>query len=208
MRKHYFVKEGSPVWIHVPGTPFTLPGERQQYARLPGMTEWAPNEVVERMGKGLKDNVPAEELAQEESERGLLTSAAKGGVGGGIAGSIAARIAGGEASTAPFKKLFKKGLTKKTLEGLSKVPRSGKILPLLGLGAGVAGGVGDWAVGRDQRHQEAQEVAKGLLSEQILQQHAIGKARESTGTPILSRLPAETASMPSPKAVVLGSTGV
>ncbi len=210
MRRHYFVKEGAPVWIHVPGTPFTLPGERPQYARLPGMTEWAPNEVVERIGRGIKEDVPVEELAERESKRGLLTHLGKGGVGGGIAGAMGARLLGGEAAFAPIKKMFQKGVSRKTMQGLSRLPGLSKALPLAGIGAGLAGGLGTWAAGQDNRRREAQDVSKGLLSEQILQQHAIGKARESAdrGTPLLSRLPTETASMPSPKIVVDGNTGV
>ena len=32
--RHYFVKHGSPVWIHIPGTPFTLPGIPANFQRL------------------------------------------------------------------------------------------------------------------------------------------------------------------------------
>jgi len=208
MGRYYFIKEGAPVWIHVPGTPFTLPGERPRYTRLPGMSEWAPNEVVERVGKGLKQNVPIEELAESESGRGLLSSAGKGGIGGGIAGSMAARIVGGDAAVAPIKDIYRKGLSRKSLQGLRNLPRAAKILPLLGLGLGVTGGVGGWAMGQDKRRREAHEVAKGLLSEQVLQQHSIGKARSSLDTPLIRRQAPESASDPSPRAAVMSTTGV
>jgi len=204
MRRHYFIKEGaSPVWIHVPGTPFTLPGERTQYSRLPGMTEWAPRDVVERMGKGLAGDQTVKNLAQAESQQGLPGHLGKGAIGGAVGGAMASRIFGGESVTAPFKNIFKKGITRESLKGLSKLPRSAKILPLLGLGLGAAGGIGSWASGRDAREQEAREVGKGLLSEQILQQHSIGQARRG-----LAKLPIETASENSTKAVTLGNTGV
>lgn len=31
--RHYFMKHGAPVWIHVPGTPFTIPGVPASYQR-------------------------------------------------------------------------------------------------------------------------------------------------------------------------------
>lgn len=215
MKRHYFYKQGaSPVWIHVPGTPFTLPGERTQYDRLPGMTDWAPRDVIGRVGKGLKEDKPIQSLVEQERQQGLLGSAAKGGIGGLVGGSMAARLAGGEKSTAPLKQVLKKGLSSGTMKGLSKFPRSAKILPLLGLGLGAAGGVGSWASGQDERGQEARGVAKGLLSEQILQQHSIGQARgglaqqQQQRQPHLAKLPPESASEQSPKAAVLGNTGV
>jgi len=179
MRRHYFIKEGAPVWIRIPGTPFTLAGTQTQSARLPGMTEWAPREVVERMGAGLKEDVPVEELANREANRGLLSSAGAGAAGGGILGALGGRLMGGAESVAPFKNILNKGLTRETFKGLSKIPRAAKLLPLLGVGAGLAGGVGAWATGRNERRREAQEVSKGLLSEQILQQQALTGARES-----------------------------
>lgn len=33
--RHYFVKHGAPVWIQVPGTPFTVPGIPASYRRKP-----------------------------------------------------------------------------------------------------------------------------------------------------------------------------
>lgn len=209
MRRHYFVKEGAPVWIHVPGTPFTLPGERPRYERLPGMVDWAPREAVERVGRGLKEDVPIEALAEQEAQRGLLTNILKGGGGGAIAGSMGARLVGGEKATAPIKQIYKKGLSRKALASLSKLPRLAKVLPLLGMGAGLAGGIGSWAAGREGRREEAQSISKGLLSEQILQEHALNQARQSLQQrPLLMRRPPESARVSAPKAVVLSTTGV
>jgi hypothetical protein len=170
------------------------------------MTEWASNEVVEDVGRGLKANQSIEQIDEDAANRGLLGTAIKGGLGGTVGGAAIARLAGGEATVAPFKKMLSKGITKQTLKGLSKLPGSAKLLPLLGLGVGAAGGVGAWAMGRDDRRRQARQVSKGLLSEQVLQQHAIDKARKSVG--LLHRSPIETAHAPSPKAVVLGSSGV
>ncbi len=33
--RHYFVKHGAPVWIHVPGTPLSLPGIPDSFEYLP-----------------------------------------------------------------------------------------------------------------------------------------------------------------------------
>lgn len=208
MRRYYFVKEGAPIWIHVPGTPFTLPGELPRYERLPGMIEWAPHDAVERVGLGLKEDVPIEQLAEEEAQRGLLSNVLRGSGGGLIGGTMSARLMGGERASAPIKQIYKKGLTRKTLRGLSKLPRAAKILPLLGTGAGLAGGIGAWAAGREGRKEEAQNISKGLLSEQILQEHALNQARQSLQQPLLNRRPAESAQVTAPKAVVLSTTGV
>ena len=204
MKRHYFYKEGAaPMWIHVPGTPITLPGEQTKYERLPGMTEWAPREVVERMGKGLAGGKSVAELSDTEAQRGLGGGMTTGAAAGGAGGAALARLAGGQKATAPFRDILKRGLNKSSLKGLSKLPGSAKLLPLLGLGLGAAAGAGGWATGRDARQQEARSVGKGLLSEQILQQHSIGQARQG-----LKRIPIESASMPSPKATVLSSSGV
>lgn len=211
-RNHALVSLGlekgaqSPIWVRVPGSPFTFLGSAPKHERLPGMTEWAPREVIERVGKGLQRKEDPEELIRREEYRGLPESMTAGGVGGLTAGSLAGRLAGGEAATAPFKELLAKGLSKDTLSGLKRVPRISKALPLIGAGAGLLGGAGYWQAGREKRREEADEVAKGLLSEKILQRHAIERARQSVRP--LQGLPVETASMPSPVVVTPGNTGV
>ena len=196
------------MWIHVPGTPITLPGERTQYERLPGMTNWAPREAVSRVGEGLARSRSIEDIAESEASQDFGGSVMKGGGGGLLGGSVLARLSGGEAVTAPFKNMLERGVNMKTFKGLSKLPTRAKLLPLLGMGTGAAAGIGSWAMGRDARRDQARSVGKGLLSEQILQQHAIGNARRGEETRKLSRLPIESASMPSPKATVLSSSGV
>lgn len=207
MRKYYFVKHGTPVWIRVPGTPLTLTGFPSRYDRLPGMTEWAPRDVIERVGQGLKDDTSVDELAARERNRGLLSDTAKGGVVGGGLGAFAGRLQAGKAATKPFREILNKGLSSETARGLKNVPRMAKILPLIGLGAGLAGGVGTWAAGRGERGHEAREVSKGLLTEDILQHHALGKARSSLN-PALKNIPASSASVEAPSVAVLGNTGV
>lgn len=209
MRRYYFSKESSaPIWIHVPGTPVTLPGERTEYERLPGMTNWAPRGIVSRVGQGLAQEKGIEDIAENEASRGLGTSALKGSGGGVLGGSVLSRVVGGEAVSKPFKNILKKGLTRESLRGLSKLPTSAKVLPLLGLGVGAASGVGSWAMGQDSRREQARAVGKGLLSEQILQQHSLGQARQGLKARQLSKLPVESASEMSPKATVLSSSGV
>jgi hypothetical protein len=205
--RHYFIKEGeAPVWIRVPGTPFTMLGSPTKHERLPGMTEWAPRPVVERMSKGLQQKIDPETLVQREEEEGLPWDAAKGGIGGLTAGALAGRLAGGEATTAPLRELLAKGVSKETLKGLKNVPRAAKILPLAGAGAGALGGAAYWSAGKPARREQAEEVAKGLLSEKILQQHSINQARQSVSA--LKGLPVETARAESPVVVTPGNTGV
>ena len=198
-------QQGAPVWIRVPGTPFTLPGAPTRYERLPGMSEWAPRDVVERMGKGLSQDVPAEYLAERESQKGLPGSLIGGGIAGGTGGALVGRLAGGEAVTAPVKDLLSGGITKRTLRGLKDVPRVGKVAPLVGAGLGLLGGASLWSGTKGVRRQQAKEVARGLLSEQILQQSAL---QQASSNPVLRGLDIESASAPSPLVVMPGYTGV
>ena len=169
MRRHYFYKAGTtPIWIHVPGTPITLPGESTKYERLPGMTDWAPRDVVSRVGQGLAQEQDMDDIAENEATRGLGGRAAGGAGGGLLAGAVGARLVGGEAVSAPFKNILKSGINSASLKGLRKLPMKAGLLPLIGLGVGTAAGVGSWAMGRDQRKAQAKSVGKGLLSEQIL----------------------------------------
>jgi len=203
MKRHYFNKEGAaPIWIHVPGTPITLPGETTKYERLPGMTDWAPRGVVSRVGRGLAENKDMTEIAEQEANKDLGASAARGGAGGLLGGAMLSRLIGGEKVTTPFKNILKRGLNKQTLQGLGKLPRAAKVLPLLGMGLGAATGMGSWAAGRDKRREQAAAVGKGLLSEQILQQHSLNKARES------QRVPLETATEYPTKATAINGSGV
>jgi hypothetical protein len=205
--RHFFVKYGAPVWIHVPGTPFTLAGFPERYERLPGMTEWAPRRTVENVGKQLQTAAPMEQIAADEANAGLGTSVGTGAIAGTTGGLLAGRLASGDNFAAPFKKLLSKGLSRDTLRGLKNIPRSSKIAPLIGLGAGAAAGLGHWASGREDRRQTANEVAKGLLSEQVLQQHSLNQARQSAQPSALQGLPVDTATAPAPIVTTQSNTG-
>lgn len=205
--RHYFVKHGAPVWINIPGTPFTLPGFPARYERLPGMTEWAPRTTVESVGKKLQTDKPMEQIAEEEANVGLGTSVGTGAFAGTTGGLLAGRLSGGSKFTQPFKDILSKGLSKETLRGIKNIPRVAKVAPFIGLGAGLAGGLGHWASGREGRRQEASEVAKGLLSEQVLQQHSLNQARQSAQPSALQGLPISTATAPAPIVTTQSNTG-
>lgn len=203
MRKRYFTKEGAiPMWVHIPGTPITLPGETTKYERLPGMTDWAPRGVVSRVGRGLAENRDIQDIAEQEANQGLLAKTVSGGTGGLLGGAMLSRLAGGEAVIAPFKDILKRGINKQTLQGLSKVPRMARVLPAVGLGIGAATGIGNWAMGRDDRKAQAKAVGRGLLSEQILQQHELNQARNSRKVPLTTATESPT------KATAISSSGV
>jgi hypothetical protein len=158
--------------------------------------------VVSRVGRGLRENREVRDIAEQEANQGLGSNAARGGAGGLLGGAMIARIVGGEKSVAPFKKILAKGINKNTLRGLSRLPWAAKWLPLLGAGLGTAAGVGSWATGRDKRREQAAAVGKGLLSEQILQQHQINQARTAR------KMPLESATERATKATTVNSTGV
>jgi hypothetical protein len=63
--RHYFVKHGAPVWIHVPGTPFTLPGIPARFYRI-GLTKEAQDK------RGFKLEFPSGKIAQNAATPGLL----------------------------------------------------------------------------------------------------------------------------------------
>lgn len=186
-----------PLWVHVPGMPITLPGKATQTARLPGMVEWAPQPMVERVGRGLRKGFDAETLAEQEAQRGLPGRIAMGAGLGVGAGAIGGRFLGGEAAATPFKQLLEKGIGRQTLKGLSKLPTSMKLAPLFGLGAGAGIAAARWAQGRGDRQRQAKEVARGLLLENQLQYNDL-----------LRGIPAESASATAPIAVTPGNTGV
>ena len=207
MRRQYFIKEGAaPVWIHVPGTPFTLPGERTQYERLPGMTDWAERGMVSRVSKGLEEGTGVEALAEREALQGTGREAGKGAIAGGTVGTMAGRLIGGEAASAPIKELLQKGISKDTLKGFKNVPRAAKIAPVIGALLGAGGNAALWASGRDERRQQAKDVAKGVLSENILRRDALNRARE--GIKRLQSGTQETAEQSTPKVITTGSMGV
>ena len=208
MNRPDFIKLGAPIWFHVPGTPFTLPGTVPQYERLPGMSEWADREVVTRVNKDLEKGTPIKDIEANEANRDLSTHLLRKGIGGGIAGSLAGRVAGGEAATAKFKDILQSGVSKETLRNLKKTPTAMKALPLLGLGGGLAAGLGSWASSRDQRRQQARDVSKGLLAEQVLQNKDLMDTWKDVQQPnTLAPAPVESATQETPLVTTLGSTG-
>lgn len=204
--REYLTKlgEGSPVWVRIPGTPFTMIGSSTRYERLPGMIEWAPTDVITRVGKGLAKDYPPNFLAEQEGERGLLKNLVGGGVAGTTAGLLGGRLLGGEASLSPVFNLWKKGLSGQTLRNLKNVPLPMKLAPLLGAGLGLAAGKRVWESGKKERENQAKEVSKGLLAEQVLQTDAINRAWRA----LHQKNPAETASSPMPLVASLGTMGV
>jgi len=177
---------GAPVWVHIPGTPLTLPGRQTQFDRLPGMTDWAPQPVISRVAQGLQKNTPLEEIAKNEGEQGIGKAVGAGLLGGGVAGTLAGRLFSGEAGTAPLKDVLKKGITAASLRGLRNIPKGMLALPLLGAGGGTALGLALWQGNKANREQQAQDVARGLLTERILQRHQL---REATRDVSRSSLP-------------------
>ena len=209
------LKEGLAVWTRVPGTPFTLPGMPYQKERLPGMTEWAPQPMVERVARGLKGGRDIEEIAGEEKQRDFYPSVGLGMGVGGVGGGLLSRLIGGEKVTVPFREIGRKGISGRTLSALSKLPTHAKVLPLLGLGAGALVGGKQWEEGAPKRQQQALDVSKGLLAERILQQSAINQAvqtaerQHSTPSyrPLLTGVPLVSANTPTPYVVASGNIG-
>lgn len=205
------LKNAYPVWMHIPGTPFTLPGRPQYRERLTGMNEWAPREMVERVGEGLEEGRTVEDLVRKEKGEGLLGHLGVGALGGAAAGGVAGRLAGGEAAVAPFKGLLEKGVSLKGLKNLGKIPMASKLLPALGVGAGLLGGAALWKGHGNKRESQAREVARGLTAERILQRNALREAikGESPYTqPLLRGLPLTSASAQTPYAVTLSNAGL
>lgn len=214
MQRYYFSKlaspEGVPFWISVPGTPFTLPGSPKKYERLPGMTQWAPRSMIERMAAGLENKVPAEQLTKEEEGRGAGGASSAGALMGGTGGALLGRLIGGEKATQPFLDIARKGLNKGTFSKLRHVPKAMKAMPLLGAGAGAMGGYLSWLKGKPQRKETADQVAKGLLTEEVLQKSNILNAANTVNNndSALSRIKPESAHHAAPYLATSGNMGV
>jgi len=161
--------ESSPLWIRMPGTPFTMVGNGTHYERLPGMNDWASRDLITRMAKGINQNTPVTELQQVEGERGRNEAVGYGVGAGLVAGGLTSRVVGGEKVWTPFKDVLKKGVTRDTLRGLAKIPNVYKALPLVGAGLGAAYTYNNWHNKKNDRINQAGDVAKGLLIERVLQ---------------------------------------
>lgn len=165
-------KQAVAIWTKVPGLPLTVSNPISQPERLPGMTDWAPREVISRMGEGMRRGEDLDALVEQEKNEGMGGTLAKGTALGGIGGGLLGRLVGGEAAVEPAKEILEKGLNMRGLRGLAKTPMAMKALTLGGLGAGALGAGIDWATGRDERGDQARTVARGLRREYTMQQNA------------------------------------
>lgn len=192
-----------PLWIRTPVATVPIGGVPQQSERLPGMTEWAPREMVEDVARGVRSGQDVEEIAQEQAKKGLLGDVASKGLVGGVGGVLGGRLAGGEKAFAPFKGLLEGGITKDTLKGLKNVPLPMKILPLAGAGLGAGLAVSNWMGEAPQRQKQTYDVARGLLTERVLQRDAL---RQAMGREVqsLQKLPHQSASSLPPLVVSTG----
>ena len=196
-----------PIWTRVPGTPFTLPGGMSYTERLPGMEGWVPRDVVERVSQALSEGEDIRTLSEREGATGGPGAVATGAGLGGVLGGLGGRLAGGKESLSPIYKLLQKGVTRKTLAGLRKVPPAMRYAPLAGAGLGGLAALGSWAAQSGEREQNAEQVARGLLAEKVLQRRALEEAVKTpkpyTGS-ILRGVPLTSASSPPPYVAMPG----
>lgn len=211
MHRQYFTKTGAPVWVHVPGTPFTLPGSPRYRERLPGMTKWVDRDLVERVSKGLSQGSDVDSIAAKESISGLPGAVSGPAVGGGVLGLLAGRLAGGSESVAPLKAILEKGIGRGTLAGLKNLPRYMYAAPLLGAALGGGYGLSKWVADKPARSDAAKQTARGLLAEQVLQRNALREAVKTDQpytAPLLRSIPLTSASATAPSIVSPGNVGV
>jgi hypothetical protein len=195
-----------PLWLKVPGATVPITGPAPPYERLPGMTEWAPREMVEDVAKGIRGGQDVEDIANEQSHKGLLGDAAISGLTGTFGGVLGSRLISGEKAWEPFKGpegLLTKGLHGGSWRGLKNLPLSMKLLPLAGAGLGVGLAAKRWADEAPHRQHQTYDVARGLLAERVLQRDALGQAmgREA---PTLQGLPFSSANELPPLVVSRG----
>jgi len=211
MHRQYFTKTGAPVWIHVPGTPFTLPGSPRYRERLPGMSRWVDRDLVERVSKELGAGKTVDDIAAKESTRGLLSEVAGPAVGGGVLGLLGGRLYGGEKALSPVRQLLSEGISKATLRGLSQTPKYMLGLPLAGAALGAGYGASKWLANKPKRDEDTRQTVRGLLAEQVLQRNALREAIKSdqpyTGG-ILRGIPLSSATANTPAVVSPGNVGV
>jgi hypothetical protein len=187
-----------PLWLRVPGATIPITGQPTPEERLPGMTEWAPREMVEDVAQGVRRGRDVEDIAQEQSRKGLLGPAAVAGLTGTVGGVLGARVLGGEEAWAPFKGMLNKGLINSGGAAELRNLRWPMIaLPLAGAGLGVGLAAKNWADEAPHRQRQTYDVARGLLSERILQRDSLGQAigRETSS---LRGIPHQSANATSP----------
>jgi hypothetical protein len=179
------------------------------------MSDWAPQDVITRMGTGMRRGEDLDALVEAEKSQGLLSSTSKGLAVGGLGGGLLGRLHAGEAATKPIGEILRKGLGNegvlRGLRGLAKIPTSAKALALGGAGLGaLAGGVG-WATGADERGEMARSVARGLRREHTLQSNAnlqtqLLRKQLQAMTPVLHANETPTASAEQPLIATVGKT--
>jgi len=195
------LKTAIPLWLKVPGATVPITGAPQPYERLPGMTEWAPREMVEDVAQGIRGGQDVEDIADEQSRKGLLGNAAVSGLTGAFGGILGGRLLGGKAAFEPFsgeQGLLTKGITSgDAWKGLKNLPLSMKILPLAGAGLGVGLAAKNWMDAAPHRRQQTYDVSRGLLSERVLQRDAL---RQAMGNEMrtLKPIPHQSANEPLP----------
>lgn len=165
-----------PLWLKVPGATVPITGAPPPFERLPGMTEWAPREMVEDVAKGLRGGQDVEEIAKEQSGKGLLGNAAMAGLTGTFGGVLGGRLVGGEKAWEPFRGVLSEGVSRRTLAGLKGLPLPMKLLPLAGAGLGIGMATKNWAEQAPHRQKQTYDVARGLLAERVLQRDSLGQA--------------------------------
>lgn len=181
-----------PLWLKVPGATVPITGPPAPYERLPGMTEWAPREMVEDVAKGIRGGQDVEDIAKEQSNKGLLGDAAISGLTGTFGGVLGGRLLGGETAWDPFKGMFSKGLAGGGLSSLKGLRWPMIALPLAGAGLGVGLAAKNWAEQAPHRQRQTYDVARGLLAERVLQRDALGQAMDREAT-TLKGLPHQSA---------------
>ena len=174
MSAHGLFKRAVSVWTKLPGLPFTVQGQITQQDRLPGMSEWAPRDVISRVSEGLQQGENPQDLIEAERTKGMGKSIALGAAGGGVGGGLLGRLISGEAATAPVKELFQRGTgtSLRGLRGLSKIPGAAKALTLGGLGLGALAGGAAWGAGANERGGTAHDIVRGLNREQLMLDNA------------------------------------
>jgi len=182
-----------PLWLKVPGATVPITGPPPAYERLPGMTEWAPREMVEDVAKGIRGGEDVEDIAQEQSNKGLLGNAAMAGLTGTFGGVLGGRLVGGESAWDPFRGLLSKGINREGLSSLKGLKWPMLALPLAGAGLGVGLAAKDWSEKAPQRQQQTYDVARGLLAERVLQRDSLRQAMGRDAS-ALKGLPFQSAS--------------
>lgn len=167
-------KKAIAIWTKIPGLPFTVPGNITQYDRLPGMSEWAPRDVITRVSEGLNEGEQPVDLVEKERNKGFAQSIGLGATGGAVGGGLLGRLVSGESAVAPIKEIFEEGTgtSLRGLRNLSKIPRAAKVLTLGGLGLGALAGGSAWGTDIKQRENIARDAVRGLSREHLTLQNA------------------------------------